>query len=143
MHGDQTRRTSSVDGHAGSVPVEEIRDSVRENGPIRSGREIGGNGVEVSQQSIIVVDTHRTDVDSGVGSSHIFHRVAAGFERFVHSLEEDTLLGVDRVGLVGTDVEEGGVENAYIFFEEVGLFDIGGTMMTANRVIVSRRVESI
>lgn len=39
------------------------------------------------------------------------------------------LLGIDVVGFVGGDVEEGGVKVGEVLGEEVGVVDVGGVMV--------------
>lgn len=129
MHGNQRTRASSVNRHAGPPPVKEEAQPVPNDGPVRAGGKVGGHLVDIPEQGVVPVDTHATDIDTGVASPQGLDAVAARLEGLVHGLHEQTLLGIDAVGFVGGDVEEGGVKVGEVLGEEVGVADVGGAMV--------------
>lgn len=123
------------------MPVKEIRDSVRDDCTIRSGCEVLWHAVVVPDQGVVEVGRHGTHVDGSVRTAHALKRVTSGFESFVHGFQQDALLRVHRVGLVGADVEEGGIEGTHIFLQQIRPSYIGGTVVGTDRVVEGRRIE--
>lgn len=50
--------------------------------------------------------------------------MASSFQRFVHSFQQQTLLGVHRVGLIGANIKKRRVEHTDIFIQQIAMSNI-------------------
>jgi hypothetical protein len=87
--------------------------------------------------------THSAYVNRSIRSAQAFEGVTASLQRFVHRLQEQTLLRVDCFGLVGADVEKRRVEHAHIFIQQVRVANIGSSVSGTVVVVKARCAEPV
>ena len=76
MDGHKGRRAGRIDGHAWAVPVEKVRDAVRDDGTTRTRCRVRGHHIPVSAAHLSPVVTHEADVHGGAGAAEAFDGLA-------------------------------------------------------------------
>ncbi|MCP9994457.1 hypothetical protein LUX34_00055 [Streptomyces werraensis] len=112
MHADQGGGTGSVDGQAGAVQAEPVRQPAgRECGGVPS-EAVGGQvgRVDLLHLRLQIVVRGDPEVDAGVGALESFRRLSRVFEGLPAHLQQQALLRVEGGRLAGGDTEEPGVE---------------------------------
>lgn len=137
------------------------RETVRKDAARTSSRRIGGHFFAVAihcrhhqprvrqretnerPTDLRKVVAHDTNKSSGIAASQSRETDAGGFERLVHGLHEQALLGIDGLGLALGDVEELMVKHLDVFGQQVGVQDVARAMVVAIFVVEILCVKAV
>ena len=112
MKGYQGRRAGRVDGHAGSLEIEHVRQPIGGDAEgVAGGEQIAQRG-QVGGMPIGEVRTGDADIDPAAAAAQARGGDARVLERFPGQLQQQALLGIHGRRFPGRNSEEVGVEAA-------------------------------
>ncbi len=132
-----------IDSHGGSVPVEEVGDSVGHDTAGGTGRSVFRNCLAIIVGDGVIVIAHATDVDGSCGVLQAFDGHASRLDTLVDGLKQDTLLRINGLSFVSLDVEELRIEGAGVVVKQIRSQYVGSTMVMTIRVIVAFSLEAV